>query len=319
MPDDLDLDPARRSTEAQRLLDHDLPFHAQGCSRPSGRRPRTRNADCGRAWPSSVAVTIRCAANGTEPSPGSAGPTPHRPLRTTRRTRSTSPACARGPITSSSNSIETPQRHDPGSPNPDALMIDPGQMTVLPMFPSAPHCCPGKAPAARVEPRFPGARPATRLTATEVPSSALLHRAWPRGGGGDVRNDGAPRCGSSPTSASANGRTRWTASARRRIRIVRWLGPTRIRAPISKPWPVRRRVACRTTSSRLTDKITELYILLTRIRSCATIRRQAPPRLFDVPSAAGDHLYALASWVPMGQRTSTRCCPPRPPTTGTGR
>ncbi len=181
-------------------------------------------------------------------------------------------------------------------------MSDPGQMTVMPMFPLGSALLPGeRLPLHVFEPRYQ-ALVRDCLTATEGPvfGTVLIARGH-EVGGGDIRNDVGTAVRIVSHVGIGDGRWALDCVGQERIRVRHWLGDDPYPRAEVEPWPVGG--AGRISDHQLqhlTDKITELYIVLTRIRELREDPPPAPPRLFDVLEQPGDHLYALASWVPMG-------------------
>lgn len=181
-------------------------------------------------------------------------------------------------------------------------MGDPDRMTVLPMFPLGAALLPGeRLPLHVFEPRYQ-ALVRDCLSAAEGPvfGTVLIARGH-EVGGGDVRNDVGTAVRIVSHVGIGDGRWALDCVGEERIRIGRWLGDDPYPRAEVRPWPVG--PSGRVSDDQLqhlTDKITELYILLTRIRELRDDPPPAPPRMFDVLERPGDHLYALASWVPMG-------------------
>lgn len=181
-------------------------------------------------------------------------------------------------------------------------MSNPDQMTVMPMFPLGAAVLPGeRLPLHVFEPRYQAlVRDCLSAIGGPVFGTVLIARGH-EVGGGDVRNDVGTAVRIVSHVGIGDGRYALECIGEERIRIRHWLGDDPYPRAEVQPWPV-------TADGRvsdgqlqhLTDKITELYIVLTRIRELRDDPPPAPPRMFDLLEQPGDHLYALASWVPMG-------------------
>ncbi|RDI16652.1 ATP-dependent Lon protease/hypothetical protein [Rhodococcus sp. AG1013] len=177
-----------------------------------------------------------------------------------------------------------------------------GRMTVLPMFPLGSTLLPGeRLPLHVFEPRYQ-ALVRDCLAATEGPrfGTVLIARGH-EVGGGDVRHE----VGTSVRIVShvdiGDGRYALNCVGEERIRIRHWLDDDPYPRAEVESWPVGPGGRVDDTRlEQLTDRLTELYVLLTRIRGREDEPQPAPPRLFDILEQPGDHLYALAAWVPMG-------------------
>lgn len=175
-------------------------------------------------------------------------------------------------------------------------------MTVLPMFPLGGALLPGeRLPLHVFEPRYQ-ALVRDCLNATEGPvfGTVLIARGH-EVGGGDIRHDVGTAVRIVSHVGIGDGRWALDCVGEERIRIQHWLGDDPYPRAEVQPWPVPATGRVSDDQLRhLTDKITELYIVLTRVRELRDDPPPAPPRMFDVLEQPGDHLYALASWVPMG-------------------
>ena len=181
-------------------------------------------------------------------------------------------------------------------------MSNPGHMTVLPMFPLGSALLPGEQLPLHVFERRFQALVRDCLAATEGPvfGTVLIARGH-EVGGGDVRHDIGTTVRIVSHVGIGDGRYALNCVGEERIRVRHWLGDDPYPRAEVQPWPVD--AAGRATDDQLrqlTDKITELYITMSRIRELRDDPPPAPPRMFDVLAQPGDHLYALASWVPMG-------------------
>ncbi len=175
-------------------------------------------------------------------------------------------------------------------------------LTVLPMFPLGAALLPGeRLPLHVFEPRYQAlVRDCLSATAGPVFGTVLIERGREVGGGED-RYDVGTSVRIVSHIGIGDGRTSLNCVAEERIRVRHWLGDDPYPQAEVESWPVE--ASGRLSDGQLqhlTDKITELYILLTRVRELREDPPPAPPRMFDVLAQPGDHLYALAAWVPMG-------------------
>ena len=180
-------------------------------------------------------------------------------------------------------------------------MSDPGQMTVMPMFPLGSVLLPGeRLPLHVFEPRYQAlVRDCLAATGGPLFGTVLIARGH-EVGGGDVRTDLGTAVRIVSHVGIGDGRYALDCIGEERIRVRRWLGDDPYPRAEIEPWPVR--AADRVSDARLqqlTDQLTELYVLLSRVRPPQE-SPPAPPRLVDLLEQPGDHLYALAAWVPMG-------------------
>ncbi|MCL2534927.1 MAG: LON peptidase substrate-binding domain-containing protein [Nocardiaceae bacterium] len=175
-------------------------------------------------------------------------------------------------------------------------------MTVMPMFPLGSTLLPGeRLPLHVFEPRFQ-ALVRDCLSATEGPvfGTVLIARGH-EVGGGDIRNDVGTAVRIVSHVGIGDGRWALDCVGQERIRVRHWLDDDPYPRAEVEPWLVGPEGRLSDDQiQRLTDKITELYIVLTRIRELREDPPPPPPRMCDVLEQPGDHLYALASWVPMG-------------------
>ncbi|RVW02608.1 LON peptidase substrate-binding domain-containing protein [Rhodococcus spongiicola] len=175
-------------------------------------------------------------------------------------------------------------------------------MTVMPMFPLGSTLLPGeRLPLHVFEPRYQ-ALVRDCLTATEGPlfGTVLIARGH-EVGGGDVRHDIGTTVRIVSHVDIGDGRYALDCVGEERIRVRHWLGDDPYPRAEVEVWPVgpTGRVSDRQLQ-QLIGKITELYVVLNRVREQREDPPPAPPSLLDVLERPGDHLYAIASWVPMG-------------------
>ncbi|QBJ96243.1 ATP-dependent protease [Rhodococcus sp. ABRD24] len=174
-------------------------------------------------------------------------------------------------------------------------------MTVLPMFPLGGVLLPGeRLPLHVFEPRFQ-ALVRDCLAAPDGPrfGTVLIARGH-EVGGGDVRHDVGTLARIVSHVGIGDGRYALDCVGEDRIRVVRWLGDDPYPRAEIEPWPVP--TEAQVDMARLTelmDQLADLYAALSRIRSTET-PPPAPPRMADLLGHDGDHLFRLASWVPMG-------------------
>lgn len=177
-----------------------------------------------------------------------------------------------------------------------------GRTTVLPMFPLGTALLPGaRLPLHVFEPRYQ-ALVRDCLAAADGPAFGTVLIARGREvGGGDVRNDVGTAVRIVSHVGIGDGRYALDCVGEERIRVRRWLDDDPYPRAEIDPWPVGPDARVPDDRIRLLiDRITELYILFTQVRELRDDPPPPPPRPFDVLAQPGDHLYALASWVPMG-------------------